>query len=628
MCGIAGQFGTCELDFAHHALRLLGHRGPDSNGVWQGEKTTLIHTRLAIIDTGSGGNQPMVLQGLEETDAISAPLVESVSPDEGKFAKTTRLHHGARVLVFNGEIYNYRELRGELEKSGETFSTDSDTEVLLRLLIREGIEALPKLAGMFAFAYWDEETKIGLLARDPLGIKPLYYRSTGGGMSFASESKVLFQSDDPLDSTALRDFLLWGSMCKPATLSSKVRELKAGHYLQWKGGEFLMKRWAAEVLDSRMETGLRRFSSYPSYPSYPETVSRVREALEETVRRHLVSDVPVGIFLSGGIDSTVLLALTRRLLGPEAEIRTFSIGFKDPHYDESHAAARSAAHFGAVHTEWMITSEEAVNELAPYLNAMDQPTIDGFNTWCVSSLARRSGIKVVLSGLGADELFGGYTSFQRIPFLKRLYRMTRLLRWLASFPLQYNVRFKRLAEFLNGDGKWLEVYHAQRGIFTVKEADLLAEQLSGSTPVPMNWKTPVPLTDVRDVVSFLEITRYMRNQLLRDSDVFSMAHGLELRVPFVDARLIKTMETIPAKERLASGKKLLIDAIPEIPEWILNKPKKGFVFPFNEWVKGRFSKELSQMEKQSPFPLISWYRCWALMVAEESIRKLRNKEKS
>jgi len=620
MCGIAGQFGSADKEFAIQALRRLGHRGPDANGIWESSSAVLVHTRISIIETGSGGSQPMILK-----EAFT-------SPDEGKFLKTASIDKGAKVIVFNGEIYNHRELRSDLEKQGETFTSGSDTEVLLRLVAREGLESLPKLAGMFAFAYWDEEKGGGLIARDPLGIKPLYYRKDHGVLSFASESRVLRRGDDPVDAEALRDFLLWGSVPEPATLFRPIRQLAAGHFLTWSrhdSSEAAPRRWSSEVLALRVDHGLDRF--FPvSGERMPRTeaIRVVREALEESVARHLVSDVPVGLFLSGGIDSTVLLALMRHHLGPDADIRTFSVGFHDPKYDESDLAATTALQFGARHTVWKITPEEAARELPKYLAAIDQPSIDGFNTWCVSKLASREGVKVVLSGLGGDEMFGGYSSFEEVPKLKMLMKMPLVMRKLAAWMLAFTPKaspLQRLSSYLTGHGSWLEAYHTKRGIFTAKEADLLTESMCGVKPLQNDWSLPLPFANDLDVVGVLESTRYMRNQLLRDSDVFSMAHGLELRVPYVDMRLFAAVAAIPAKWRLEKGKRLLVDAVPELPSAVFNRPKRGFIFPFQDWLTQNLSGPLNQVEKGSPVPLVTWYRRWAVLVAQECLGKMGGK---
>ena len=601
MCGIAGFFGGAfKATFVEEALCGLASRGPDGNGVWKNQTNTaaLIHTRLAILDLSEGGSQPMVCERTGDS-SDQAPT--------------------ACILVFNGEIYNYRELRRDLEGAGEIFASDGDTEVLLRLLVLEGVGCLPKLAGMFSFAYWDEAAGSALLARDALGIKPLYYRSEEGLLAFASYTKLLRTDSDPVDATALRDFFLWGSVPDPKTLVVPVRQLPSGHCLHWKGGVTTIERWyRLPIGDEPKGVWLG-----PNRKGNRHSAAQVtRIALEESIRRHLVSDVPVGIFLSGGVDSTVLLALARSVLGKNADIRTFSIGFADPEFDESSAARRSAGHFGAIHTEWMMTQEEGVAEIPAFLQAIDQPGIDGFNTWCVSKLAHREGMKVVLSGLGGDEIFAGYSSFKRIPQFVWLHRHLGPMRPVVARLLESQLAgspFRRLAQFLRSTGSWLEAYHVQRGIFTDTEAEQLTHLFSDSAIEPRECVEEIP-NDALNAVSFLEVSRYMRFQLLRDSDVYSMAHSLELRVPFVDSRLIETLSTIPSDLRLRSEKQLLLDAVNEIPAWIRNQPKRGFRFPFQTWMEGEFGDLLKEATKQSPVALAAWYRRWALTVAKQAIK--------
>ncbi len=574
MCGIGGWFGAGIAGDDTGMLAALRHRGPDSEGVWRDPDgaACLVHTRLAVIDLSDAGAQPMELSS-------------------------------RYWLAFNGEIFNYRDLQAALERAGESFNGQSDTEVVLRLLVREGREAIPKMAGMFAFAYYDCESDRGLLARDAFGIKPLYYVEQPGGIAFASEVRTLapFLRDGSVDSSAVRDTLMWGSVPEPATLVGGVRELPAGCVLEWDGSTGTVTPW------HRLNFG---GGVAPRDP-----VASARAALIESIERHLVSDVPVGIFLSGGVDSTAILALARNALGPGADLRTFSVGFDDPAFDESAIARRTAEHFGAVHTEWRMTADDGRSEIADYLAAMDQPTIDGFNTWCVSKLASREGLKVVLSGLGGDELFGGYGSFQQVPRFLSLYRALGPLRPLAALALESmpaGSRWRRLAAFLRGGGSALAAFHVQRGIFTEQEANELTISLTRGVPAPAEWNPDALPLDSADAVSYLELTRYMRNQLLRDSDVFSMAHGLELRVPFVDARLFGALAAIPSAERLRRGKRLLLEAVPEIPGWVRDQPKRGFRFPFEQWMRGQFGELLATADEKSTVPLVSWYRRWAV----------------
>jgi asparagine synthase (glutamine-hydrolysing) len=590
MCGIGGWFGQPDAFAPEGLLDALRHRGPDGENEWHDPQNGagLFHTRLAIIDPSLRAAQPMGW-----TDERAGTILGLAGPLASRY-----------WIVFNGEIYNFRELRAELESAGDVFQTESDTEVLLRLLVRHGKAALPKLAGMFAFAFYDRETCTALLARDAFGIKPLYFAEREGSLAFASEVgalRTVVRNAGGCGAEVLRDILLWGSVAEPDTYVHGICELEAGSCLVWTQGAARIERWHT--------------LAFPVGRQPADPVAATRAALLESMERHVVSDVPIGVFLSGGIDSTVVLALAREVLGPGAPLHTFSIGFDDAAYDESAVARRTALHFGATHTEWRMTAGDGRAEIEPYLAAMDQPTTDGLNVWCVSKLARRSGIKVVLSGLGGDEMFGGYSSFTQIPLFLCLHRSLGGMRAPIAELLDRTPagsRWRRLAAFLRGPATPLAAFHAQRGIFTDEEAVELAREITGTQAAPAQWLLENLPDDARDVVSFMELALYMRNQLLRDSDVFSMAHGVELRAPFVDARLFAALKDIPAAVRLRAGKKLLVDAVPEIPQWVRNQPKRGFRFPLQEWMQGEFGKMLAAAENISNVPLVTWFRKWAI----------------
>jgi asparagine synthase (glutamine-hydrolysing) len=624
MCGIAGWFGKSAGLEVGELQQSLRHRGPDGSGVWMDAagQAALVHTRLAILDLTDAGAQPMIYSGEDAVSRLGSGIESAVAAKGSACA----------VLVFNGEIYNFRELREAMESAGEaeSFVGHSDTEVLLRLLLREGRAALPKLAGMFAFAFWDATSGRALLARDAFGIKPLYFSTRDGGLQFASEVKALRrESACTVDAPAMRDFLLWGSMPESTTLWHEIRQLPAGGFMEWEWDGSSENAADANTTANKTAEGgpmlklgqwFKPTFIHRSAPSDPVGVTRA--ALVESIERHLVSDVPVGIFLSGGIDSTAVLALARQTLGATADLRTFSIGFHSPEYDESSVARRTAERFGANHTEWMMTAEDGVAEIPHYLAAMDQPGIDGFNTWCVSKLARREGMKVVLSGLGGDELFSGYDSFRQVPRFRRAYRLAGPLRKLLPPLLNRTAagsRWRRLAAFLAGSGSALAAFHAQRGIFTESEARELTLALAGVDPGPANWEVDGLPNDPLDEVSFLELTRYMRNQLLRDSDVYSMAHGLELRVPFVDLKLFEAIAGIPSAVRLRQGKKLLLEAVPEIPSEVANAPKRGFRFPFQDWLATSFGAQFQAAAENLPVATPQWYKKWCLFVLRGAI---------
>jgi asparagine synthase (glutamine-hydrolysing) len=586
MCGIAGflqsEPGIQDLEPVLAGFqRALRHRGPDDCGFWMNADGSagLAHTRLSILDLSPSGHQPMVSED------------------------------GRRVICFNGEIYNFRELRRALEESGEVFRTQSDTEVLLRLHAREGASMVERLRGMFAFCLWDKAEQTALLARDPLGIKPLYVHESRGRLAFASELRALTGSGlfrPTLDERAVQGFFETGSVPEPLTLAKEVRLLEAGHTLIWRAGASRRRRYW------RLQFG-ETFAGDP--------VQHTREALLDSVRHHFVSDVPVGVFLSGGIDSTAVLALANET--GHRGIGSFSITVDDPESDEGEVAKRTAKHFGSDHHEMLLDAEVARGLFGEFLKHTDQPSIDGLNTFTVSALARRHGMKVVLSGLGGDELFGGYASFSKIP------QMLRLHHWLGCSPFLPGLlrcggpRHRRMADFLSGSGSVEGAFAALRGIFSRPEAAALTAWITGgSAPLPEVVEAGAGEDGTLDCISALELTRYMRNQLLRDSDVMSMAHGLELRVPLVDRVLVEKVTQVPAAQRLRPNKGLFTDAVPEVPDWVVNQRKRGFLFPYQKWLGGEWGASFEEACAQSPVAVPQWYQKWSLFMLRHSLEVL------
>ena len=597
MCGIAGILGaklqrdelTARLKSMQGCLR---HRGPDGSGLFVARQpgTGFAHTRLSIIELSEAGHQPM-------------------SSDDARYH-----------IVFNGEIYNYAALREELIAAGETLRSHSDTEVILRMYERYGADCVREFEGMFAFSIWDERERSCFIARGPLGVKPLYYHERDGVFLFGSEVRALLASElvpRRLSPAALRGYLLFGAVPEPLTLIADVQALPAGHHLFWRDGKHRRTQYWNVLFDPQ--------------PVTPEVATQtVRQALEESIDRHFVSDVPVGVFLSGGIDSTSIVALASKR--HDAGLRTFCISFDDPEFDEGEIARRTAAHFGTEHFDWRLDAASARPLLHQFLERSDQPSIDGFNTFCVAKHAHDQGAKVVLSGLGGDELFGGYRSFQLVPSMIRVSRALNVLGPLrrASGALLEthgsSPRARRLGGFMAERPTSAAAYWCMRGVFTPEETAALvrkycdeAEQEdegTGLIPVP-------PQPTFEDEVSYLELTRYMRNQLLRDSDVMSMAWGLELRVPFVDSTFVNTIGRIPARIRLAPGKQLLLAAVPELPEWVRDQPKRGFVFPFEKWINREWKDLFVQIEAESPVRLQNWYRRWCLLALESFLHRNR-----
>ncbi|MBF2066604.1 MAG: asparagine synthase (glutamine-hydrolyzing) [Calothrix sp. C42_A2020_038] len=598
MCGIAGI-----LAINHHqdslASRIermqmaLQHRGPDDKGIYisKDHQVALAHTRLSILDLSAAGHQPM-----------STPC-------------------GRYWITFNGEIYNFQQLRQNLISQGEQFQSQTDTEVILKLYQRIGADCVNHLRGMFAFAIWDDLEKTCFLARDPLGIKPLYYWQSSSTIAFASELRAIVASGLPpvnLSVEGLYGYLINGSVPEPYTLIEGVRCLSAGHWLQWQSGNIIQKQYW-------------RIQFTPEKISPQEAREITRTALVDSIKHHFISDVPVGIFLSGGIDSTSVLALASQT--QSQQLQTYSVAFEEQKWSEGEIAQRAAKHFGANHTEYKITASIAKNLLPRYLEAIDQPSVDGFNTFCVSQIAHDNGTKVVLSGLGGDELFGGYRSFQKVPKMvtwgKHLHTIPQLAILFGKGLAHWGrtSQTKRLGDFLQQPSTISNAYHSFRGIFSHNEARAILQQYINLTPLPSSFPVcregvGVGFQTPQDEVSFLELTSYMRNQLLRDSDVMSMNWGLELRVPLVDQNLLEVIATIPSNIRLAQGKQLLIQAVPELPEWIYNRRKQGFSFPLETWISGELKDYFSNINCPKNIPLTPWYRRWGLLVLQHWWRQI------
>lgn len=598
MCGIAGILGSRlqphELEQRLLAMRSrLRHRGPDDAGAFYHREAgvALGHTRLAILDLSEGGHQPM-------------PSLD------GRF-----------VIVFNGEIYNFRALKCELEQQGETFRTQSDTEVLLKLYQREGAACVEKLAGMFAFAVWDRQDETCFLARDPLGIKPLYVWREGTSLAFASELQALLAADlgaKKVCASALHEYLLYGSVQEPCTLLDKIELLPAGHSLLWRQGQGHPQRyWQLE------------FTAELSEPH--EAVAATRAALVDSIRRHFVSDVPVGIFLSGGLDSAAIVALAK--VCGFAQPETLCISFEGPDFNEGPQAIQTANHFATKHHEWRMTAQDGKNLFSDFLQRVDQPSVDGFNTFCVAKFAHDLGLKVVLSGVGGDELFGSYNSFRMVPKLVTWHRRLGAVRSLQQAlgttceRLGRQQRMRRFGTFLRSPGNVDEAYWAVRGIFSPGEACQISRALLGDGAVvganvgrANDFFIPQQPT-LADEISYLEIMRYMRNQLLRDSDVMSMAWGLELRTPLVDRKLVDTIRRVPAQRRLGRGKRLLLDAVPEIPAFVANRSKRGFSFPFERWIRTEWQDVFAEVATVVTPQAMTWYRGWCVYMLIHFLRR-------
>lgn len=494
---------------------------------------------------------------------------------------------GMVTIVFNGEIYNYRSLRQALEAEGVRFRSDSDTEVLLALYQRHGRSMLGRLRGMFAFALWDNARQGLLAARDGFGIKPLYVADDGGTLRFASQVKALLAGgnvDTAPEPAGHAGFLLWGHVPEPFTLYRGIRALAPGQWLwQQRGrpaerGSFfdLTAELAAIPADGNVD---------------------FRQALMDSLSHHMVSDVPVGVFLSAGLDSSLLTALAARR--STAPVETITLGFADfagTANDEVPLAELTAAHYKTRHTTVRVPHSDFAAARPAILSAMDQPTIDGVNVWLVSRAAAQLGLKVALSGLGGDELFAGYDSFQQLP------RLARTLAPLAHVPALG--RGFRLATqgFLSRftSSKWAGLleygssmggaYLLRRGLFMPWELpefmdpDMARAGWSSLQNEARLAETVAGLGSGRLAVSALEASFYMRNQLLRDADWAGMAHSLEIRVPLVDVELWRAVVALVKEGKAPSKRDMATAALPSLPEAVLNRPKTGFHVPIASWM--------------------------------------------
>jgi asparagine synthase (glutamine-hydrolysing) len=573
VCGIAGSFAyaaAAENLTDEQLLRVreaMARRGPDGEGLWWNERRRigLAHRRLAILDLDSRALQPMHL------------------PEHGL------------TIVFNGEIYNFRALRDELEAAGSRFSTESDTEVLLALFAAHGPEMVHKLRGMFALAIWNEREQRLFLARDPYGIKPLYYADEGGLLQFASQVRALLSSprvSRESDPAGIVGFHLWGSVPEPFTLYRSIRALPSGSWM-WadRQGVGTPNRYASPA---RILAEAKRDDQTP-------IAEVIAKAALDSVRAHLTADVEVGTFLSSGMDSGSLVGLMRD--AGQSRIKAITLAFdelKGSPQDEAPLAARVARHYGAEHHVRVVSKADFDAGVDRILSDMDQPSIDGVNTWFVSRAASEFGLKVVLSGLGGDELLGGYPSFRRIPALHRTFGAAARLPFVASMARSLLNRFApglvqrnpKVLGLLDHSDSWEGAYLLTRAVLLPFELDrrldeeTVREGLQRLRPLDRVAEAiePRPRSG-RATVSALESSLYMRNQLLRDSDWASMAHSLELRVPYVDWPTLGAIAPIAHRLKNGSGKQALGRApSTPLPDDVLNRARTGFSVPVGRWI--------------------------------------------
>ncbi len=578
MCGIAGIVGADALkhgDVLQKMMDAMGHRGPDDQGVIHGAapdsggaaSVMLGHRRLSIIDLSSGGHQPM-------------------SFADDRF-----------TIVFNGEIYNYPVLKAELDRLGHVFRTSSDTEVIMAAYAEWGPSCVSRFNGMFAFALWDRERNRVFLARDRYGQKPLYYRNHDGLLLFASELRALLASglvERHANRDAVAAYLSYGAVHGDATMVVGVHSFPPG---------------------SSCHIDLRRSpvvdpTAYWDFPREKEQTDAagLRQAFVEAVDRHMISDAPVGIFLSGGIDSSAVAAAAVRIAG--ASVRTLAVTYPEqPEQCEGVHARRVADAIGSTHVDVPITGHTLLDLLPRALNGMDQPTIDGVNTYVVSYAARTAGFKVALSGLGADELFGGYRGhFVQPGYMVRLRKVAAVLRSplgrLLSLPGDHR-QFGKLADLMASPGDLLSAYLIRRKLFSSAQVGKMLP-VAANSPGWLSGLTQERMRQLReridgrayaDVIGILEMSHYMGELLLRDTDAMGMAHSIEIRVPFLDNAFSQCALCLDPSARIPGDvpKHRFVEAVREwLPIENILRTKQGFRMPFCEWMQNELRSEVNR----------------------------------
>lgn len=594
MCGIAGILGsgrTVRRPILEKIANSLEHRGPDNKGIEtisvdqsQDRILGLVHRRLSIIDLSEAAHQPMH------------------DPETGNW------------IVFNGEIYNYREIREVLVGDGHRFKTNSDTEVILTSYAKWGEDCLSKLRGMFAFALWCAREKKLFLAIDRVGIKPLYFcKGESGAFVFSSEVRALLHSgvvEREIEPLAIDSFLSYGAIQAPLTMIKGVYSLRPAHYLTYsqRSGDIDVTQYWTPKVGTLSGTDS---NSHRHAREYFESV------LKEAVRHHLVSDVPLGIFLSGGIDSSALAILVSQLGGGNG-LESFTVTFPESSYSEGKYSRLVADKFSADHHEIELSESDLQGILPQAMEAMDQPTVDGINVYILSKAVHEKGFKAVLSGQGSDELFGGYNTFRRIPLLKRFVRCTQtclgnnqrsgLADWLSRL-LQHSTFGSKLFQCMGSNGHLLDLYLISRQLFNPHTKNHLIDTeesvlRNGTLGETADWLvSEIKGLDTFSGISLLEMRCYLANMLLRDGDMMSMAHGLEIRVPFLDHKLIECVFSMPSDTKLHNRlpKPLLVHSvIDQMPKEIYQRSKMGFTFPWEIWLRNQLRYQVDDLLHETP----------------------------
>lgn len=586
MCGIAGAIGWIDdsiVNAVHDMSAAQAHRGPDDCGRWQssdhGAGACFGFRRLAILDLSPGGHQPMI--------------------DDAR----------GNVIIFNGEIYNFHELRRELQNLGERFHSTGDTEVLLKGYGRWGSDVVRRVRGMFALAIWDAQRRAVFIARDRVGIKPLYFtriaRNGRDVLLLASELRALMATglcERRINAAALSTYIWNGFVFGPETIIDGVHMLPAGHY--------------AMIDPDRAAVQPQRYWELPRAAPQADGYERLEDALTTAAGQHLLSDAPLGVFLSGGVDSSAITAMAARNGG--GNIRTFNVSFDESEFDESRYARRVAEELGTQHTEIRLTQQQFRDHLPEALASIDQPTFDAINTYFVSRAAREAGMTVALAGTGGDELFGGYKSFRDNPraarFCRALAVLPRSVRSAAAraclgllhrhddeMPSQ--TRWGKLADLLDTGGRAYEVHQISYSLFTREFMNqLLRDGVHPEVVAGLPRSRAEEFASIANghldlhAMSMLELTCYVGERLLRDTDCTSMAVSLEVRVPLLDHEVIEAAAGLDWRRRflpLGSKPPLRAIALRGLDQTIFNRPKSGFVLPIERWCRSQLQDELN-----------------------------------
>lgn len=565
MCGITGIARFNQRQLAEERVRVMNrciaHRGPDAEGLWSNNLCVLGHRRLSIIDTSAQGNQPFHF-------------------DQDRL-----------VVIFNGEIYNYLELKNELA-AGFSFQTQTDTEVIIAAYLKWGTDCVSHFFGMFAFALFDRDSNQLMIARDRLGVKPLYYAQTSDGLVFASEIRALLSTgliEKKIGLNELCDYLRYQTVHAPASIIEGVHMLMPGHFMLVSIDGFTIQRyWDATSHRAHISPGVSR----------SEVLQHIEDLLTSSVELRMRADVPFGAFLSGGIDSSIVVGLMSRI--SEHRAKTFSITFHEKEFDESPYSELIAHKFKTDHTPIRLRANHFLELIPDALNAMDHPSGDGANTYVVSKVTREAGVKMALSGLGGDEVFAGYDVFKRMMALEQkawLNLTPKVLRKSAGALLRSikpSVATDKLALALGSER--LDPEH----LYPLTRQILFEDDIQRLTNSSRNAENPMRLLSstvfnsdlpLLSKVSVMEMETYMQNTLLRDADQMSMAHALEIRVPFLDHRLVEYVLGVSDTFKYPhTPKELLTASVGDlIPREIIDRPKMGFTFPWALWMRNELN---------------------------------------